>query len=373
MIMRHIALFVAGAAVAVMLAATPSRAADELTEISVLVQQGNNAKALERIEAFLAINPRDTRARFMKGVILTGLGKNTEAIRMFSILTKDFPELPEPYNNLAVLYAMQGDYDRARATLETALRKNPGYAIAYENLGDLHAKLATQAYEQARQLDKANMSAQAKLDALRGVLKGVPLGGAENAQAAKPAAVATAPPAPAPPAAAPAAGAPAKSAPVAAPPAAPAPAKSAPIAATSAAPASATTAPEPPKAAVAAAPRSAASTPASEVIGTLDNWARAWSSKDATAYLALYAPGFRVPGNVPRAKWEALRRALIDKPKKIEVSISEPKVTMNGANRATVSFRQHYRSDNRDDNDNKTIEMVRADGKWQIVEESVAK
>ena len=390
MTMRHIALFLAGVAIAT--AATPARAADELTEISTLVQQGKQSTALERIEAFLAANPRDTRGRFLKGVILTGLGKNTEAIRMFSTLTRDFPDLPEPYNNLAVLYALEGDYDRARSTLETAIRKNPGYAIAYENLGDLHAKLASQSYEKARQLDKANTTAPAKIETLRALLKGTPAGarsagsGAAKLAGAEPAA--TAKPEPAPAAAQqPAAKTAELSRPAASPPApaAPAPAASATPAPTPVKPAPATPAPAPatpaPAASAPAAPQSAAA-PASkttapgeagDVIAAIESWARAWSAKDATAYLALYAPGFRVPGNAPRAQWEALRRALIDKPRKIDVSISEPRISVGTPGRSTASFRQNYRSDSRDETDAKAMVLIRIDGKWLILEERVVK
>ena len=91
MFMRHIAAVLACVALVFVLSAAPSRAADELTDVRTLLQQGNQAKALERVEAFLAGNPRDTQGRFLKGVILTELGKNTEAIRMFSMLTQDFP------------------------------------------------------------------------------------------------------------------------------------------------------------------------------------------------------------------------------------------------------------------------------------------
>ena len=83
-------------------------------------------------------------------------GKPTDAIATFTKLTEDYPELPEPYNNLAVLYAGQSQFDKARAALEMAIRTNPSYATAHENLGDVYAKLASQAYNKALQLDAAN-------------------------------------------------------------------------------------------------------------------------------------------------------------------------------------------------------------------------
>src|SRR6266550_3308925 len=86
-----------------------------------------------------------------------------EAIQVFTGLTEDFPELPEPYNNLAVLYASQGNYDKAKSALELAIHTHPSYATAHENLGDIYAQLASRAYDRALQLDKGNTSAQVKL------------------------------------------------------------------------------------------------------------------------------------------------------------------------------------------------------------------
>ena len=104
----------------------------------------------------------------MKGLILTEMGRADEAIATFTRLTEDFPELPEPYNNLAVLHARLKQYDKALAALEMAIRAHPDYAVAYENLGDIHAKLASQSYLRAQQLDRATAASVApKLKLLR--------------------------------------------------------------------------------------------------------------------------------------------------------------------------------------------------------------
>ena len=141
--------------------------ADEYRDFYQLYKSGDPAQALERIEAYLAQKPHDSRTRFLKGVILAEQLRRTEAIAVFTELTQDFPELPEPYNNLAVLYAAQGDYPRARETLEMAVRTNPGYATAYENLGDVYAMLASQAYDKAVKLDRNNGTAPRKLEITR--------------------------------------------------------------------------------------------------------------------------------------------------------------------------------------------------------------
>ncbi|MDR0233430.1 MAG: tetratricopeptide repeat protein, partial [Zoogloeaceae bacterium] len=142
-------------------------AAESLSEIQQLLRQGHHAQALDKVNAYLGSRPKDAQGRFLKGLILTELKHNNEAIAVFTQLTEEYPLLPEPYNNLAVLYAQQKQYDRARNALEMAIRTHPSYAIAYENLGDVYAKLASQAYDKALQLDISNAAAQSKLALIR--------------------------------------------------------------------------------------------------------------------------------------------------------------------------------------------------------------
>ena len=142
--------------------------ADEYSDVSQLMRAGKLAEAQAKVERHLANKPRDPQMRFMKGVIERDSGRLTDAINTFTNLTQDNPELPEPYNNLAVVYASLGQLDKARTTLEMAIRTNPGYATAHENLGDVYAKLASQAYNKALQIDGTNTTAQSKLAAIRG-------------------------------------------------------------------------------------------------------------------------------------------------------------------------------------------------------------
>ena len=144
---------------------------DDLQEASRLLKAGQREPALERVNKALAANPRDAQARFLKGLIYTEQGKQTEAIDIFTKLTQDYPNLPEPSNNLAVIYASQGQYDKARTALEQSIRTHPSYATAYENLGDVYAKLASQAYGKALQLDASNTGAQNKLSLVRELVR----------------------------------------------------------------------------------------------------------------------------------------------------------------------------------------------------------
>lgn len=305
---------------AVALCAALPAFADDVQEAAKLLKAGQHKQALELVNKVLASKPRDAQARFLKGLIFTEQGKSKEAIEIFTKLTQDYPELPEPYNNLAVIYASQGQYEKARAALEQSIRTHPSYATAYENLGDVYAKLASQAYDKALQIDSSNTAAKNKLSLAR-ELVGRPSPATTVAAAPKE-------------------------------------------------PAKAPAAVEKPKPAPAEKPKPAPAVDATaEVMSTVNGWAQAWSKKDADAYLAYYAKDFKTPGGESRADWEKTRRARISAPKSISVSLASPKVTMNGADQASVSFRQTYRSDVFKGVSRKTLVMVKADGRWLIREE----
>lgn len=127
--------------------------ADEFADVARLHEAGQTGAAMARADQFLASKPKDAQMRFLKGVMLADSGRGQEAIDLFTVLTVDHPDLAEPYNNLAALYAASGDYDKARSTLEQALQMNPGYVTAHENLGDIYAMLASQSYARALKLD----------------------------------------------------------------------------------------------------------------------------------------------------------------------------------------------------------------------------
>jgi Flp pilus assembly protein TadD len=148
-----------------------SARADEQAEINRLAAAGQNTEALARLERLLAQKPRDPQLRFQKGVLLAETQHAGEAKEIFAKLAADYPEIPEPHNNLAVLYAASGDYDNARAALEAALRANPNYAVAHQNLGDVYVQLARLQYQRTLQLDPSNAAVPPKLALLRDVVK----------------------------------------------------------------------------------------------------------------------------------------------------------------------------------------------------------
>ena len=139
----------------------------DLQQVQQLLATNRLPQALARADEHLAKNPRDAQMRFVRGVILTELKQTQQAREVFQKLTEEFPELPEPYNNLAVIYAGEGRLDNARAALEQAIVAAPNYATAYENLGDIYLQMAADAYQQASKLDPANRQAGAKLSLSR--------------------------------------------------------------------------------------------------------------------------------------------------------------------------------------------------------------
>ena len=324
--------------------------ADEIQDINKLFKQGQHEQALERSNAYLAGKPKDAQVRFLKGLILTEQGKTHDAIRVFSDLTEDYPELPEPYNNLAVLYASQGQYDRARTALEMAIRTHPSYATAHENLGDIYAKMASQAYDRALQLDRSNTGTQTKLAMIKDLFGG----GAKDSKSGKTTHTET-----------PIAISAAKQ------PTASDPAPSTPIAVPEVA-APATPAPDKPATGQAAAKETDAGN-TFEVLKVVSQWAAAWSSKNVQRYLAFYAADFKTPGGESRSNWEAQRLERIGLPKSIQVGVNDPKVKLIDDSHASVSFKQSYRASHLNTSSSKTLVLVKSGGSWLIQEERSGK
>ncbi len=307
--------------------------ADESADVSKLFRAGQLAEAITKADAFLVKRPRDAQMRFLKGVILTEQGKPAEAIVIFTKLTEDFPDLPEPYNNLAVLYASTGQYDKARAALDAAIRTNPAYATAYENLGDVHAKLASQAYDKALQLDSANSVAKSKLVLLRSLASNT--NGSANTKTTT------------------------------------TPATSSPAAVQNVASAT-PPAPATPPALVAMAkpdkPVHNDTADHDDVLNTVNGWAKAWSAQDVKGYLSYYSSDFQTPNGESRKAWVDERHSRIAGKGSISVKIESPRVTVSG-NTAIVKFRQLYVSNRLKANGRKILVLTKQGGKWQIKQE----
>jgi len=423
-IVEHYVRLAALFASALLLCAGTVAHADEIGDASLLFKQGQRSQALDKVNDYLASKPKDAQARFLKGLILTEQGKTADAIKIFTGLTEDYPDLPEPYNNLAVLYASQGKYDKAKQLLEKALSTHPSYATANENLGDIYAKMASQAYDRALQLDSKNTATQTKLAMIQNLFADDAhnhAGVATNAEVSSkiegqvPAKVVAAPaiaaknqpePVPVASAAAPAktdatktaatktevakaevakaevakaevAKAEVAKAEVAKAEVAKAEAAKAEAAKAEAAKAEAAKA-EAAKAEAAKAEAAKAAIHVKQVVKQNDDaeirrtvtaWAKAWSSQNTGQYLSFYANDFKTPRGETRAAWEAIRKERVSTPKFIRVGVSIKSVLLTDSAHATVKFRQSYKSGHLNVFDNKVFLMVKAEGKWLIREE----
>ncbi|CAN4275324.1 Tetratricopeptide repeat [Methylophilaceae bacterium] len=301
--------------------------ADELKDISQLSDQGQQSAALERLNAYLVANPKDPQAMFMKGIIQVESGKRDDAIKTFTDLTSKYPNLPEPYNNLAVLYADAGEYDKAKKALETAIKTHPSYATAHENLGDIYARMASEAYDKALQLDNGNSRAQSKLSMIKDLF------GTSNNVVAK--------------------AEPAKNA------------KSGTM------PIRPTDKKEEPSKAIETfkAPVDSSADDERSVADAVGIWAKAWSSQDVEKYLASYADSFKTPKGESRKAWEKQRRERISAPKSISVELKNQNVTIVDSNNAKVTFKQSYKGAGKAIRTDKTLLLKKENGNWLIEQE----
>ena len=322
-----------------------SARADEYSDVAQLSRDGKYAEAITKADSFLSNKPRDAQMRFLKGVAQRDAGKPADAIATFTRLTEEFPDLPEPYNNLGVLYADQNQMDKARGAFEAALRTHPSYAAAHENLGDVYAKLSSAAYSKALQIEGTSAAASPKLALVRQLVgPGQPkITLLAAASPAKPAAVV---PAPTP------------------------SATSAPVRDVAANSALSTKPVAQPNTQPPAPSKTAADVAMREVQTAVLNWGAAWSNKDLKAYFSAYGKDFSPSGGASRSAWEAERRARIEGKSKISVRLEGLQVAVNG-NKATAKFRQDYRANGIAISSRKTLELAKQGESWKIVREAV--
>ena len=125
------------------------------TRIEGLIRANRLPEALAEVEKRLVVEANratpgtDVQLMFMQARLFTEMNRLTEAEAIYQRMTMRFPELPEPWNNLAALYVRRDELDQARRALEQAIMINPKYAVAQANLGDVQMSLALRAYQRA--------------------------------------------------------------------------------------------------------------------------------------------------------------------------------------------------------------------------------
>ena len=385
------------------LGSMPAHASRAVDEVTRLLDQGNAKQAAAQADSYLKQNPGDVEMRFVRGVIASEQKQSAQAIKIFSALVREYPSMPEPYNNLAVLYAAEGQERKAAEALEQAIRTNPSYTTAHENLGDLYARMASEAYSKALQLDASRQTIPAKL-ALITQLVPTSQNSAKTvvAQANTAAAAPAKPPVTPKPEVKPEVKAEAKPVPVVetkptpkveakvepkvvakppAPPVAPVVAAAAapvvaPPVAVAAAPVKPAVVPEPktspaakPEPKPAAEPKAAVAKEAAEVESAVNAWVTAWEKQDMQGYLDAYSEKFTPANGASLAKWKEDRRVRIVGKSGISISLQNIQVSVKG-DEATAKFRQKYVAGSLNTTTRKTLSMRHERGAWRIVRES---
>lgn len=291
----------------------------ERDEINRLLSEKRYQEALNQINTQLNSRPRDADALFLQAVTLSKLERNKEAIASYKKLIDAYPNLPEPRNNLAVLYARQGEFQTAEQALQSALNTDPNYATAHSNLSDIYKALASIAYNKALSLDGGKQSGPSPENQLRQI---------EELRSYRPAPVEAKNPAK--------------------------PARSAGAA----------------KPAPAAAPENDKTVALNDVEGSVMAWAKAWSQQEVEGYLNSYSSAFIPPGGVTRDTWSEQRRERIKNPGFIKIEIEQMEIQPLNSQVASVTFRQRYQSDRITETARKLLLLRLEEGRWRIVQEA---
>lgn len=288
---------------------------------------GYAADSVKSMVTSEATNTKDVQALFSKGVMLAESQKREEAIKVFTEVTERYPNLPEPYNNLAVLYADLGQYEKAKNALEHAIKTHPSYATAHENLGDIYARMASEEYDKTLQLDNNNTRAENKLAIIKELFSSK-----KSAMSTKAASKTLALPE----------------------------SKS-----------MTTTKPGTTSDITNSVDMKADNKSTNEDISNaVTAWSKAWSSKNVNDYLSSYSDNFKTPKGESRKAWEEQRREHLNSSEPISLDISNLKIKMDMEDKATVSFNQSYKAGKSATvSTHKVLKMRNVDGKWLIEQE----
>lgn len=323
---RHLTLL----ALILICAVRPVQAKPSLQDIDKLIQAGQDQTALSELDNLLAEDKNNPRLLFSRARLLAATGQLDKAVEQYQALIRLQPTLPEPYNNLAVIYQQQGKPEQARDLLNQAMMTHPGYARVYKNLTAVNAAQARDAYAKALQMPANHQ------------LQGLEI--ADNLTL------------------------PEKQAPSI-------PAAPVVTAATKPAvkPAMIYQAPDPTadkNTATVTDKRRVTGTEAEteSVQGFLREWAGAWSAKNVDQYLHFYSDDYS-PGGLSHQRWVAERRDRINRPKWIRVSVRNIQVSDAGQGRVSVRLEQEYAADNYSDVTRKEFVLQRMAGQWRIINE----
>jgi tetratricopeptide (TPR) repeat protein len=319
-------------------------------------------------QALLQVQPDDAQTLFLTALAFQQTGQNSIATRYYQKLIGLHPNLPEPRNNLAMIYMNQGKYDEAIDVLVATLNTHPAYATAWENLKRLYQGLASEAYRKALSKDqdrkekkprsvmnKIQLTALTQLyNAPETIKPRLTLARVEPDSKKPPVKAKNNPQSKL-----------ARS-PTKAKATAKAPAQTLkPVASAGKA---STTRQVNPTQSDAKAKVTPGENPQQALIRSIKSWAKAWSAKDFDRYVAHYIDGYRDAKPSHRA-WLDYRRARIVRPGFIRVEVDHFKVKSASAQRAIIDFRQRFTSPNYRDRVLKRLYLSKTASGWKISRE----
>lgn len=121
--------------------------------INGLINSGRHQAALSEINkvfkstGYIESPGEDVQLRFLEARAYSGLGQYQTALERYKDLNSKYPELPEPYNNLAALQIHLGLLDEAYESLSMAITLRPDYGFAQRNMAMVHLLKAQQSFE----------------------------------------------------------------------------------------------------------------------------------------------------------------------------------------------------------------------------------
>ncbi len=282
-------------------------AESNINEIKLLLKKGSYNAAETLVNNQIQDNLNNPELLFYRGIIENNLGENNKAIDTFRELTERFPELPEPFNNLAVLYAEKGQFRLAKEILEQAIKTNPSYLTAHINLGDIYTKMASEAYNKALEIDKTNNVAITKLSMITQLFNYQP-----NTKNTSIKLLNTQ-------------------------------TKTKDI-------------------------KLSKEQIEKKVLDAIDNWKTAWEEKNMANYLGAYSLNFNYPNEMSKLQWEKYRTSRIISKKTINILIASIKLKFK-KEKVIATFTQNYKSGKLNQTSNKTLIFSREKDQWVILEE----
>lgn len=326
--LRHLILII------IVLFAAPAFPAPTITDLKLLVDQKKFPAAARTGQQLLKDLPGDFNLQFLTAYALQMNRQPKAAAKLYQSLIETHPELPEPRNNLAMIYLAEGDYDQASQLLVDAIYTHNSYATAYQNLSLIYTSIASEAYRRA--VSESNEPSKFAQNIELAALSQLGSNSASVAFQIKPEIIPVAKPV-----------------------------DPKPVVAALPPESNQTVKPALVSVVQAARPDHKAA-----LIRQVRDWARAWTDKDFTGYTSNYSNTHRPKFNTHSA-WVEYRRNRIMRPGKISVVVSDIIVHSITADSAELDFKQKYDSVTYSDQVRKRLSFSRFGNEWKIIDERV--